>query len=320
MLSRVAESIYWIARNVERAENIGRFIDVTLNVILDQPEGAAEPWKPLVSITGDHELFKERYGKATQENVIRFLTFDPEYPNSILSCLHAARENARSVRETISSEMWEQLNLFYYMVMDAAIRGETLDAPQDFFHEVKQASHLFHGITDATMSRNQAWHFFQLAKLLERADKTSRILDVKYFILLPSARDVGTALDDLQWQAMLRSVSGFEMYRKRYHKITPARVVDFLVLDREFPRAIQHCIETADQSLHAISGKPSGAFSNLAEQRLGQLRSELAYTVADEIFAKGLHEYLDNLQTRLNKVGDAIVDTFFAMQPVASNV
>ena len=315
MLSRVAESIYWIARHVERAENIARFIDVTLNVILDQPEGAAEPWLPLVNITGDHKLFKERYGEPTGENVIKFLTFDPEYPNSILSCLHAARENARSVRETISSEMWEQLNVFYYLVMDAAIRGETLDSPQDFFHEVKQASHLFNGITDGTLSRSLGWHFFQLGQMLERADKTSRILDVKYFILLPRVADVGSPLDDLQWQAVLRSVSGFEMYRKRYHKITPARVVDFLVLDREFPRAIQYCVETADHSLHAISGKPIGAFSNKAEQNLGQMRSELAYSNVDEIVALGLHGFLDGLQTKLNKVGEAIHETFFAMRP-----
>lgn len=313
MLSRVAESIYWVARYIERAENIARFIDVTLNVILDQPEGAAEPWMPLVSTTGDHKLFAERYGQATSENVIKFLTFDPEYPNSIISCLHNARENARSVRETISSEMWEQLNVFYYLVMDAAIRGETLDAPQDFFHEVKQASHLFNGVTDSTLSRNQAWHFFQLGQMLERADKTSRILDVKYFILLPSAKLVGTPTDDLQWQAVLRSVSGFEMYRKRHHKITPGRVVEFLVLDREFPRAVQHCIETADDCLHAISGRPAGTFSNAAEQRLGQLKSELAYANVDEIIHNGLHQYLDSLQTRLNKAGDGIHETFFAL-------
>jgi uncharacterized alpha-E superfamily protein len=316
MLSRVAESIYWIARNIERAENIARFIDVTLNVILDQPDGAAEPWQPLVSTTGDHKLFKERYGDPSSDNVIKFLTFDPEYPNSIISCLHNARENARSVRETISSEMWEQLNVFYYLVMDAAIRGETLDAPQDFFHEVKQASHLFNGISGATLSRNQAWHFYQLGQMLERADKTSRILDVKYFILLPSAKLVGTPIDDLQWQAVLRSVSGFEMYRKRYHKITPGRVVEFLVLDRAFPRAIQHCIESADHSLHAISGRPAGSFSNAAEQQLGQLKSELAYANVDEIIHGGLHQYLDSFQTRLNKVGDAIRETFFALEPV----
>lgn len=313
MLSRVAESIYWVARYVERAENIARFIDVTLNVILDQPEGAAEPWLPLVNTTGDHKLFAERYGKPTSENVIKFLTFDPEYPNSIISCLHYARESARSVRETISSEMWEQLNVFYYLVMDAAIRGETLEMPQDFFHEVKQASHLFNGVTDSTLSRNQAWHFFQLGKMLERADKTSRILDVKYFILLPSAKLVGTPTDDLQWQAVLRSVSGFEMYRKRYHKITPARVVEFLVLDREFPRAIQHCIEMADVCLHAISGRPAGTFSNSAEQRLGQLKSELAYANVEEIIHNGLHQYLDSLQTRVNKIGEGIHETFFAL-------
>jgi uncharacterized alpha-E superfamily protein len=210
--------------------------------------------------------------------------------------------------------MWEQLNAFYYLVMDAAIRADTLEQPQDFFHEVKQASHLFNGVTDGTLSRNQAWHFFQLGQMLERADKTSRILDVKYFILLPSAKLVGTTTDDLQWQAVLRSVSGFEMYRKRYHRITPARVVEFLVLDRQFPRAVQYCVETADQSLHAISGRPAGTFANAAEQQLGQLKSELAYANVEEIITGGLHQYLDSLQTRLNRIGEATYETFFALE------
>jgi uncharacterized alpha-E superfamily protein len=316
MLSRVADSIYWMSRNVERAENLARFIDVTLTILLDVPSAGTGQWQPLVSTTGDHAWFAERYGVATKENVIQFLTFDRDYGNSILSCLRAARENARSVRESISSEMWEQINSFYLMVREAASDNVVLDSPHSFFSEVKSASHLFHGITDATMTHGEGWHFSRLGMLLERADKTSRILDVKYFTLLPSAADVGSPIDDLQWSAVLRSVSGFEMYRKRHHGILPDKIVDFLVLDREFPRAIHHSILRADEALHAISGTPMGSFRNPAEQRLGQLRAELAYLQVGDIIGRGLHEFLDSIQTKLNGVGDAIYGTFVALRPV----
>src|SRR5262249_51443881 len=157
----------------------------------------------------------------------------------IISCLQAARDNARSVREVISSEMWEQVNAFYLMVNAAAMKPKPLTDPQELFASVKMSSHLFAGVTDATMTHNEGWHFCWLGRHLERADKTSRILDVKYFLLLPTAADVGTTYDDIQWAAVLRSTSAFEMYRKRHGRLSPERIVEFLLLDREFPRAIQ---------------------------------------------------------------------------------
>ncbi len=184
-------------------------------------------WEPLVNTTGDDEFFRKHYGEANIDNVIRFLTFDRDYHNSILASLSAARENARTVRESISSESWEQLNEFYHFVKNTAGRSASLDSPSEFFRAVKQHSHLFYGILDATMSRGKGWHFANLGRLMERADKTSRILDVKYFTLLPSPRDVGTTIDELGWTAVLRSVSGFEMYRKRFHGLSVRRVVEF---------------------------------------------------------------------------------------------
>jgi len=314
MLSRVADAIYWMARYVERAENLARFVDVTLNVILDQPDGAPEPWMPLVNATGEHRWFEEHYGVANQESVIRFLAFDDEYPNSIVSSLRRARENARTVREAISSEMWEQINEFYHFVRDAARRDISFDSQTEFFQAVKRASHLFNGITDGTMTHGEGWHFSNLGRLLERADKTSRILDVKYFILLPNLSDVGTSLDDLQWSAVLRSVSGLETYRKRFHSMVPKQIVEFLVLDREFPRAIQYCVMHADDSLHEIAGTPVGSFANPAEQRLGRLRSKLAWMEVETIVQRGLHEFIDGLQDQLNSIGDAIYETFVALR------
>ncbi|MFQ3615088.1 MAG: alpha-E domain-containing protein [Cyanobacteriota bacterium] len=315
MLSRVADSIYWLNRYIERAENVARFVDVNLNLLLDSPVGMAQQWEPLVLTTGDLTLFRENYGAATADNVIRFLTFDAKYPNSILSCLQMARENARSVRESISSEMWEQVNDFYFMVKDACQRPDDLDL-SDFFLQVKMSSHLFAGVMDATMSHNEGWHFGRIGRMIERADKTARILDVKYFILLPSVKDVGTPLDELQWIALLKSASGYEMYRKRQHRITPQDVVNFLVLDREFPRSIQFCLLEAERSLHQITGSSRGVWRNPAERTLGKLRSELDYITVEDITQRGLHEFLDDLETALNDIGRKIRETFFALEVV----
>jgi uncharacterized alpha-E superfamily protein len=314
MLSRVADSIYWMSRYTERAENVARFIDVNLQLMLDGPSGEGQQWEPLVSTTGDHEVFSKRYGAATEQNVIHFLTFDPENPNSILSCVRAARENARTIREIISSEMWLQLNKFYWTVTAAAEKSRALNNPHDFFTEVKNANHLFNGVTAATMTHGEPWHFFHMGQMLERADKTSRILDVKYFILLRSVQDVGTPFDDIQWAAVLRSASAFEMYRKRHGRISPKNVVQFLLLDREFPRSIHFCLLAARDSLHAISGTPAGTFRNTPEKMLGQLCSDLSFASVDEIISDGLHEYFDDLQTRLNQVGAGIFETFLAFR------
>jgi uncharacterized alpha-E superfamily protein len=314
MLARVAESIYWMSRYVERAENVARLIDVNLNLMLDLPADSAQ-WQPLVDTTGDAAEFAKRYGAANQATVIHFLTFDQENVNSIRSCLRAARENARSVREIISSEMWEQLNQFYLMVSAAAVDAggsHRPTDPQELFASVKMARHLFTGVTDATMTHNESWHFCRLGRMLERADKTSRILDVKYFLLLPSAADVGTTCDDIQWAAVLRSASAFEMYRKRHGRIVPERVIEFLLVGKEFPRAVHYCLARARDCVHAISGTPAGIFRYPVERLLGELCSEIAYARVESIITAGLHEYLDCLQAKMNQVGNGISETFFA--------
>lgn len=318
MLSRVADAIYWLSRYIERAENVARFVDVNSNMLLDLPGAGGEQWEPLVATTGDGEIFAERYGVATRENVIRFLTFDREYPNSILSCVRSARENARSVRDVISSEMWESVNRFYLMVNDAARAGVDSESLAGFFAEVKTASHLFVGISMTTMLHAEGWNFSRVGRMLERADKTSRIVDVKYFYLLPTLWDVGTPVDDVQWAAVLRSASGLEAYRQRHHRIAPNLVADFLILDREFPRAIHHCVAHAQESLRRITGSSAGTFHDRAELELGRLHAHLAYAQIQEILQQGLHEYLDLLQTKLNRVGEAIFETFFALRPVGS--
>jgi uncharacterized alpha-E superfamily protein len=316
MLSRVANSIYWLNRYIERAENIARFSDVNFNMSLDMPIGMVQQWEPLIMTSGDRDLFFERYGEVTPENVIRFLTFDEEYPNSILSCLNSARENARSVREIISSEIWEQVNSFYHFVQDAAKSTQVINWPS-FFQRVKQESHLYVGIANVTMTHNEGWHFGQMGRFLERADKTTRILDVKYFILLPSARDIGSTLDELQWAALLRSASAYEMYRKQdLQRINPTAVAKFLLLDPAFPRSIRFCIHQAERSLQRITGTPKGTWCNPAERYLGKLRSDLDYLMIDEVIESGLHEFLDGLQSRISAVDDCIFDMFFELKTV----
>jgi uncharacterized alpha-E superfamily protein len=318
MLSRVADSIYWMSRLVERAENVARFISVNLNLSLDMPGEAGQQWWPLVVITGDDAVFQKAGHPTTKESVVQFLTFDNENPNSILSCLKSARENARGVREIISAEMWEHINKFYLSIRDGGSLDEVLDNPYAFFERVSVSGQQFLGVTDATMTHGEAWHFCQMGRMLERADKTSRILDVKYFILLPKVSDVGTPFDDIQWLALLRSASALEMYRQRHGRISPVDVVNFLVLDREFPRAVLHCLTRANESLHSISGTHTGGYTNLAERRLGQLRAELAYTHAEDVISGGLHEFVDRLQTVLNTIGESIHESFFAMRPLES--
>jgi len=309
LLSRVAESLYWMARYIERTENVARFVGVNMHLMLDLPSEEKQ-WQPIVDTTGDAQIFKERYGEATQDTVIQFLASDAKNPNSVFSCIRAARENARSVREIISSEMWEQVNALYLLVREADTRSP--DALPNYFHEVRMACDQFQGVTDSTMTHNEAWHFIGLGRTLERADKTTRLLDVKYFILLPSLSDVGTPFDEIQWSAVLRSVSGFEMYRKKHGRISPARMVEFLVFDNEFPRAVRYSIGRADRSLHNITGTSPGAFSCSSEQRLGMLKSELDYGRFDSTVARGLHEFLDGLQVKMNRIDECITGDFFA--------
>lgn len=317
MLSRVADSIFWMSRYVERADNVARFIDVNLNLSLDLGPEMSDQWDPLIYTTGDQADFYSRYGQANQQNVIQFLSFDEKNPNSIISCLRLARESARTVREMISSQMWEELNKFYLTVRSAKSQPEVLALPFDFFGEIKRAAYLLEGVTFSTMSHGEAWHFSRLGKLVERADKTSRILDVKYYLLLPNVADVGTPLDTIQWAALLKSASSLETYRRKYGRIIPTRVAEFLMLDRDFPRTMHFCLMRAEQSLLAITGGTPGTFGNRAEQRIGRLRAELDYAHIDEIISQGLHEFIDNFQVELNQVGEAIFETFFALQPVS---
>jgi uncharacterized alpha-E superfamily protein len=312
MLSRAADALYWMCRYAERAENVARFLDVSLQVMLDMPDTHDDPWEGVIAATGEAAFFTERFGTATRDAIVRFLTIDADSPYSIVSCVRQARDNARSIREAISSETWEQINKWYLLVRDAATLDAVVDDPHDFLAAVKEASHLFVGVTYLTMTHGEGWHFGRLGRLLERADQTSRIVDAKQQLLLARPADIGASLDEIHLSALLRSVSALEMYRKRYGRFEHVDVVEFLVLDKLFPRSIRHCLTKAQHSLQAITGTPADASGTKPERLLGRLSADYEFAIVSEILEQGLHEHLDGLQSKLNEVGYAIYETFFA--------
>ncbi|HXX65740.1 MAG TPA: alpha-E domain-containing protein [Polyangiaceae bacterium] len=312
MLSRAADALYWMSRYAERAENVSRFLDVSLQVTLDLPDSHEDPWEGVIAATGEQTYFASRYGAASRDAVVRFLTIDSESPHSIVSCVRMARDNARSIREAISSETWEQINKWWLLVRDAVAVDAIVEDPHDFLAAVKEASYLFVGATYLTMTHGEGWHFGRLGRSLERADQTSRIVDAKQAILLARPLDVGASLDEIHLSALLRSVSALEMYRKRYGRFEHGLVVEFLVLDQLFPRSIRHCLGNAQHSLRAITGTPPEAMGTKPERLLGRLSAEYEFAVVDEILEHGLHEHLDTLQSKLNEVGSSIYETFFA--------
>ena len=248
-----------------------------------------------------------------------FHTFDSAYPHSIKSCLTAARENARSVREVIPSEIWEMINKLYLEVAGMGTSRKAFKNPHKFYSHIIMQSHLIMGIAHTTMSRGEAWYFAQLGRYLERADKTSRILDVKYYIILPRLDDVGSSMDNVLWSALLKSTSSFEMYRKRFNQISPQNIVDFLIFDREFPRSILYGVNHAERALFRITGTPMGTFNNELERQFGKLSGKLNYSNVSEVMSIGLHEFLDDIQSDLNNLGNAISENFFAIKKLTDS-
>jgi uncharacterized alpha-E superfamily protein len=315
MLSRVADSLYWMSRYIERAENDARILDVNLQLLLDLggEADAMQHWAPVIATLEETDVFDSLYATADENSVTDFLTLQKKNPNSILSCLTLARENARTTREQISSEMWEQINRLYLFVQSDEAQRLLASSPHEFFMRVIFGSHLFQGVTDATMTHGEGWDFIRIGRLLERADSTSRILDVKYHILLPSGENVGGNVDTIQWMGVLKSVSGLEAYCKLYvGQVAPWKVAEFLIAHREFPRSIRYCVDSLDEALHRISGVDESLYANEAERLSGRLRSDVDFVTIGEIFEFGLHEYLTSIQERLVEVSDAMYATYCA--------
>jgi uncharacterized alpha-E superfamily protein len=315
MLARVADSCFWLSRYIERAETNARILDVNMQLMLDfedqNPNMLHQHWQPVLATLEDQELFSKHHEKITPDSVMEFVTFEKKNPNAIISCIAAARENGRTVREQISSEMWEQLNRTFLYLRDGMARADFQDSPIDFYRGLVDKLHSFQGTSDATMIHGEGWDFLQLGKYVERADSTSRVLDIKYHILLPSGEQVGGHVDITQWMAVLRSCSALEAYLKtNVGEVSSWQVAEFLILHGEFPRSIRFCANQLNNALHSISGCEAGYFSNEAERLCGMLRSNLNYATIGAIFETGLHQFLDQTQVRLNDIATAITETY----------
>lgn len=320
MLSRVAESMYWMSRYIERAENVARFFEVNFNLTLDD-EALPNQWCPLIDTTGDVDDFNDRYQESSRDNVLRFLLFDRDNPNSVISCVSRARGNARAIRQIVPTVVWEELNKFHLLTKEAGKSFERSTEPdmgemQLFCEEVRRASHLLEGALASSMSKTESWHFAQLGQMLERADKTSRILDVQYYLLLPRTADIGSTLDIVRWTALLQSTNALAMFRRRFGNITPSRVAEFLILDPHFPRSMHHGLRSAQQALLAICDvhddlpEPHPASSE-ALQRINELVATMKQTTIAQIIEKGMHQYVDSFQIEINKIGAAVTEQFF---------
>ena len=314
MLSRVANTLYWMTRYVERADNLARLIDVNRQLLLDSERLDSERlrafWQPIILSTGDEETFHSLYQETGGNEVIRFLTDDPRNPNSITSCIALARENARTVRDQLSDELWEELNSLYLFTRSAEAGQLIANDPARYYGNIRRAAFTFHGTAAATTPRDEQWDFMELGRHLERADKTTRFLDIASY--LPDGDDDVRA-SALHWSAILRSCGALGAFRANERVITARGVVNLLVFSPNMPRSVRFCVERVDVCLHRISGTRRGGFSNDAERETGRLLADLNFGVADDAFSAGLHGYLDALQTRFNRIGEAVFRSYVLM-------
>lgn len=326
MLSRVANLTYWLARYLERAENTARIVDVNAQLVIDlqSRQAADDPksWEPLVYVTGDEDKFFELYGETVNErSVVEFMLFDRRNPSSFVSCIATARENARCIRDQLSNEVWETLNTFYLRLKNDDYTRYAQLGSAEYLNRLKSQTQLFFGVAESMLPRTQGWWFFQLGRHLERADNTSRILDVKYYMLLPSLYAVGSALDMIQWASVLRSCSAFEAFRRsRRGQLSLNRVVDYLIRDESFPRSIVYAVLRVEDALTEIVAEAPHLADNEASQLAGHLRLHLQQTDLTDVIKTGLHEYLDELQVRISGIHSAIQTTFVDYPTVGAKI
>lgn len=311
MLSRVAESLYWMARYIERAEDLTRLLAVNFNSQLDaRSDDAQAGWQSLIRIVGDEKIFKETLGETNPQSVIKFVLWESANLNSVNDCIINARENARSIREQISSEVWEVLNRLYFLTRDAN-RAHVLTNPTEFFRLVRDRAQAFQGIASATMTHGEPYQFIQLGLHFERADKTARILSVNY---LPLIQSTGTAAEtSLQLITLLRFCSAFEPYRRTVAgQIHAENVVEYLLLNREFPRAVLFCLNACINRLDRIGENASVLLKSDSPRRaLGRLGADLEYLDIHDVLGENMEPFLSNFLIRLNLVGGEIARTYF---------
>ena len=313
MLSRTADHLFWLSRYTERAENTARMLNVHYETSL-LPQSAAVSqygWQGVLSLSELLSAYSALHGEVTPQGVMRFMVLDEENPSSIIACLKAARENARAVRGTLTTEVWETLNQTWLEISRTSKTDAFEKDPGAFLEWVKFRSHLTRGVTLGTMLQDESFHFLRLGTFLERADNTARLLDVKFHAVssdfFGAASEKDQEYDFYHWSAILRSVSAFEIYRKVYRDvITPERVAELLMLREAMPRSLHHCMSEVMGNLHRVGADPQDETLRHA----GKLRADLRYGRIDEILSTGLHAFLTQFLDRVNQLGAHISRDF----------
>lgn len=314
MLSRVAENIYWLGRYMERAENTGRIVNVNGNLLLDLPKGIAPGWQPLIEITGSEESYRQTYNDFEERNVVRFLVADKQNPGSIISSLSMARENARTIRDVIPRESWELINELYLYARDNLQSGLSKRGRYGFMKRIMRASQTFVGLSSGAMSADAGYEFLCLGRILERADMTTRIIDVRSASLIPSETSGLLPFENIQWISVLKSLTAYQMYRQHVQaRVRRADALRFLMLDDDFPRSVYGCVALVDESLKELptSEAPRSAVARLEKV----IRSGDIARMAESNSA--LHGFIDQLQVELGQIHSEIVRTYFHMEESA---
>lgn len=320
MLCRVADSLFWMSRYIERAEDTVRLVEVTLQTLLEsefaRDDISYSHWKPLLASLGDQELFEAQYSERDSQKVTEFLSFSKENPSSVFSCIAAARENARMIRDQISSEMWETINRMYLYLKNTDAEKVCSELKFEFFEKIKEFSILFQGITESTFPHQLGYEFIMCGRQIERADKTCRILDTKRFMRTLSD-NISDSLDDAQLAALLRGCSALEAYHRIFvSDIEEPNVHSFLLLSRDFPRSVLYCINRLQQSMHAISKCPTHQYSNEAERLTGLLLSQLNYANEAELQGDGATKMIEQVEEGLAKIAVALSERYMLSEIV----
>jgi len=310
LLSRYAEAIYWMARYIERAENLARILDV--NETFSRDSRGWQNWQSILQLYRDEERFFENHERADAESVLFFYTLDQGNPTSIISGVNAARANARTLRPLISTEMWIQLNIFYNTLKSYKPGDLTEPRLARFCNTVKEACQTHTGITEGTFYRDEGWFFYQIGRCLERADQTTRLLDVKYHLLLPNHEAVGSPFDVSQWNAVLRSAAGYHAFRRVYPSgLSQSAVAGFLLFHAQFPRSVSSCIRQVDMRLSELRSNYRLRRGSRALEELDELCAVLDDTTIDDVITKGLHEFVDWVQIKLIRTHSELGAAFF---------
>ena len=313
MLRRIAGSLFWAARYLERAQWRGRLVDVNYHLLLEVPPRDIEPWEPLVRITAEQELFETKHSHATEASVIDFFVFDTENPSSIRSCIESVRSNLSPLRHLISSELWLAVNRLYLETQAWSAQALAVSGVSAFFAELQRHFYTIDGIIVNTMPRDLTYDLLAMGTMLERPDNVSRLLDVKYHYLLPRLEDIGGPADIRQWAAVLRSASAFEAFRKVYgNAIRVNRVVEILVFDPSFPRSMRFSIERVAEALRRISLREEEPMPEIPP--CGELLAKLHAGSADQTIKDGLHEFLLGVEADCARLADDVFARFMALE------